>query len=296
MAVRLERITAASEPAAPPGLRIARLSVLIASLAGFAAMLIGVRAGLTSSFDHVWLTTLTAWHGSPLDAVMWLASELGGGLGLSFFTVVALGVLIARGRLRAAAFVGVAFVAAIVGAGVLKAAVARPRPSLEFRPALELSGWTGVVWVALLGVIVVALWRTKWRRVGLLAATLFAIAVLVDRGFDRGLFTAQSDSLPSGHAMRSMGLAASLVLVTWADRRRRLYLLVAAVAVLLIGVSRVYLGVHYPTDVLAGWLAALAVVLGLSLIPAIDPTREVKSGLTVSPASPGVAAATTPPG
>ena len=293
--MRLERITATSEPAAPPGLRVARLSVLIASLAGFAAILIGVRAGLTASFDHVWLTTLTAWHESPLDAAMRLASELGGALGLSFFTVVALGVLIARGRLRAAGFVGVAFVAADVGAVVLKGAMARPRPSLEFRSALELSGWMDVVWVALLGVIVVALWRTKWHRVGLLTATLFAIAVLVDRGFDRGLFTAEFDSFPSGHAMRSMGLAASLVLVTWADRRHRLFLLIAAVAVLVIGVSRVYLGVHYPTDVLAGWLAALAVVLGLSLIPTIDPTREPTSSLTVSPASPGVAQATTPP-
>lgn len=293
--MRLARITAASGPAAPAGLQIARLSVLIASLAGFAGILIGVRAGLTAPFDQVWVTTLTAWQGSPLDAVMQLASELGGGLGLSFLTVVALGILIARGRLRAAVFLGVAFVAADVGAGVLKGAVARPRPPLEFRTALDLSGWTDVVWVALLGVIVVALWRTKWRRLGLLTATLFAIAVLVDRGFGDGLFTVEFDSFPSGHAMRSMGLAASLVLVIWADRRRRLFLLIAAVAIVLIGLSRVYLGVHYPTDVLAGWLAALAVVLGLSLIPAIDPTRDPTSSLTVSPASPGVAQATTPP-
>jgi len=226
---------------------------------------------------------------------MRLASELGGGLGSSFLTVVALGVLIARGRLRAAAFVGVAFVAADVGASVLKGALARPRPSLEFRAALDLSGWTDVVWFALLGVIVVALWRTTWRRVGLLTATLFAIAVLVDRGLDRGLFTDELDSFPSGHAMRSMGLASSLVLMKWAGRHHRLFHLIAAVTVLLVGVSRVYLGVHHPTDVLAGWLAALAVVLGLSLIPAIDPTREPTSSLSVSPAPPGVAQATTPP-
>jgi len=155
---------------------------------------------------------------------------------------------------------------------------------------------TDLVWVVLLGVLVVALWWTEWRRVGLLAATLFAIAVLVDRGFDRGLFTPELDAFPSGHAMRSISLAASLVLVRWAYRRRGSFLVIGALAVLLIGVSPVYLGVHYPTDVLVGWLAALVVVLGLSLIPAIDPTRDRTSSLTVSPASPGVTPATTPPG
>ena len=269
--MRLEPITAASQPAAPPTLRIARSAILLASLASFAGVLIGVRTGLTASFDQGWVTTLTEWRGSPLDTVMRLASEIGGGLGLSLLTVVVIGVLIASGRLRAAVFVGVAFVAADLGAGVLKAAVARPRPALEFRTALELSGWTDLVWVVLLG-------------------------VLVDRGLDRGLFTAELDAFPSGHAMRSMGLAASLVLVRWAYCRRGPFLVIGALAVLLIGVSRVYLGVHYPTDVLAGWLAALAVVLGLSLIPALDPTRDRTSILTESPASSGVAPATTPPG
>ena len=136
----MERITAASRPAAPPTLRIARSAIFLASLAGFAGVLIGVRTGLTASLDQAWVTTLTAWHGSPIDTVMRLASEIGGGLELSFLTVVALGVLIASGRLRAAVFVGVAFVAADLGAGVYQAAVARPRPALEFRTALELSG------------------------------------------------------------------------------------------------------------------------------------------------------------
>jgi len=113
---------------------------------------------------------------------------------------------------------------------------------------------------------------------------LFVIAVLVDRDFGVRLSTPELDAFPSGHAMRSMGLAASLVLVTWAHGWRSL-LVMAALSVLLIGVSRVYLGVHSPTDVMAGWLAALVVVLGLSLIPPIDPTRHQASSLTVSPAS-----------
>jgi undecaprenyl-diphosphatase len=68
------------------------------------------------------------------------------------------------------------------------------------------------------------------------------------------VFTA---SFPSGHAALSaityMTLAALLARTT-VDQRLRYYFVAVAVALtFMIGVSRVYLGVHYPTDVLAGW-------------------------------------------
>jgi undecaprenyl-diphosphatase len=64
-------------------------------------------------------------------------------------------------------------------------------------------------------------------------------------------------SFPSGHAMLSavtyLTLGALLTRVQ-PQRRVKAYLLtVAVVLTVLIGVSRVYLGVHWPTDVLAGW-------------------------------------------
>lgn len=66
-----------------------------------------------------------------------------------------------------------------------------------------------------------------------------------------------SMSFPSGHAMLSavtyLTLGA-LVARTQERRRARAYILGAAVLLtLLIGLSRIYLGVHWPTDVLAGW-------------------------------------------
>lgn len=66
-------------------------------------------------------------------------------------------------------------------------------------------------------------------------------------------------SFPSGHSMMSavtyLTLGA-LLARTQAHWRVKAYLLVVAVAVtVLVGVSRVYLGVHWPTDVLAGWTA-----------------------------------------
>lgn len=74
-------------------------------------------------------------------------------------------------------------------------------------------------------------------------------------------------SFPSGHAMASMAFAAAAVCLLWHQTRRRLAALgCAGLFVLLVGMSRVYLGVHYPSDVMAGWLASLAWVTGLALM------------------------------
>ena len=71
-----------------------------------------------------------------------------------------------------------------------------------------------------------------------------------------------SSSFPSAHAMVSMlawlTLAAVLVRFVAHDRTRTLVVAGAVVLSVLIGASRVYLGVHWPSDVLAGWSAGLA--------------------------------------
>jgi undecaprenyl-diphosphatase len=76
------------------------------------------------------------------------------------------------------------------------------------------------------------------------------------------LVTVHSPSFPSGHAMLSAVVYLTLgALLTQVVARRvdKVYFItVALVLTLLIGVSRVYLGVHYPTDVLAGWSVGLA--------------------------------------
>jgi undecaprenyl-diphosphatase len=69
---------------------------------------------------------------------------------------------------------------------------------------------------------------------------------------------AHSSSFPSGHATLSMVLLVLLAYVVHRLSRRRwtsaVAALVAGAAVLLVGVSRLYLGVHYPSDVIAGYV------------------------------------------
>jgi undecaprenyl-diphosphatase len=66
-------------------------------------------------------------------------------------------------------------------------------------------------------------------------------------------------SFPSGHSMMSAITYLTLgALLARSQERKRLkayFFLLAALLTLMVGVSRVYLGVHWPTDVLAGWTA-----------------------------------------
>ena len=80
------------------------------------------------------------------------------------------------------------------------------------------------------------------------------------------IFPETTFSFPSGHAMQSMAVAAALTLLAWPTHRRWGALLPATCFVFLVGISRVYLGVHYPSDILAGWSASLVWVIGLSIL------------------------------
>lgn len=96
------------------------------------------------------------------------------------------------------------------------------------------------------------------------------------------LVQVQTTSFPSGHAMNSAVVYLTLGgLLARAQKRRgvRIYLLSAAIALtVIVGFSRVYLGVHWPSDVAAGWCVGAAWALLCSIVAralqqrrAIDP-------------------------
>jgi len=72
------------------------------------------------------------------------------------------------------------------------------------------------------------------------------------------LIVETSFSFPSGHSMITAALGLSLIFICWNTRFRWLTLALGSSFIIVIGFSRLYLGVHYPTDILAGWVVSAA--------------------------------------
>lgn len=75
-----------------------------------------------------------------------------------------------------------------------------------------------------------------------------------------------SFSFPSGHAMLSSALIFSVIVIAWKTRYRWVVVVGGALFVLLVGVSRLYFGVHYPSDIIAGWSVSMVWVFIVSLV------------------------------
>lgn len=88
-----------------------------------------------------------------------------------------------------------------------------------------------------------------------------------------------SSSFPSGHAMLSASIYLTLGFLLARAAQHRLaaayYLIVAAGVVGVVGLSRVMLGVHYPSDVLAGWFAGLAWALACRALASWGQTHGI---------------------
>jgi membrane-associated phospholipid phosphatase len=75
----------------------------------------------------------------------------------------------------------------------------------------------------------------------------------------------------------------AMTLLCWPTRWRWPVITASALFVVLVGLSRIYLGVHYPSDILAGWTAAIAWTIGMYILvdqkappppPSAAPNRD----------------------
>lgn len=110
--------------------------------------------------------------------------------------------------------------------------------------------------------------KRRWRLAALLFGSTLAARLLVGAqkillarvrpAENQHLVQVETLSFPSGHAANSMVVYLTLALLLVKGERQRRAAAVAAVALsLLIGISRVLLGVHWPSDVVGGWAFGL---------------------------------------
>jgi undecaprenyl-diphosphatase len=204
-------------------------------------------------------------------------------------TVVGLAVLVSAGLTEA------------FDAGIIQAVRSEPLHELlsPLRAITEL-GSTGAVIVMAVVAFVFATLIGPWRH-GLIAALTITAAsvanssiklaiarerpellepVIVERGF----------SFPSGHS--ALGMVAYGVLAVLVSRSRlpdgvkRGVVIGLGVLVTLIGISRIWLGVHFPTDVLAGWAAGGVIVLAYAAITRRVSPEPAAAAVDADPAAP----------
>jgi undecaprenyl-diphosphatase len=138
--------------------------------------------------------------------------------------------------------------------------------------ATDLGTFWGVL-PATLGLMAVGLWHRRWQSTSYLALVMAGSAVLnqiakllwhrVRPALWDGIPPHSDFSFPSGHATYSMTFVIALVLLNWESPRRSWLIGLGGLFALAIGASRVYLGVHFPSDILGGWLLAIAWAIGL---------------------------------
>lgn len=167
---------------------------------------------------------------------------------------------------------------------------------------LSLSASTLVIVGIATGVVVVALVRRRRDGVAIFVVAMIgevlmflAITAVVDRPRPDVVHldpAPPTSSFPSGHTFAALVLWGSIAALAhrqrWAPALRRTAMVLAIVVPLAVGASRIYRGMHHPTDVLASlilgllWVAALVVITARP-VPAETTTSRRELSMTMQP-------------
>ena len=180
-----------------------------------------------------------------------------------------------------AVLLSVCLVAGIIGGfdyGVDVALIHRLQEVRAASPGLTLSAiaitQAGSAFGTLGGGLGVAAWLAwrgqRWPAV-ILTGTVFGerlvidgMKLLIDRTrptFDLHPVATHSSSFPSGHAGNSMAVFLSIALIAVPRAYRLRAVITALSASLIVGATRPYLGVHWPSDVIGGWALGAAIAI-----------------------------------
>ena len=156
---------------------------------------------------------------------------------------------------------------------------------------MSFMGAAGMIALLLVAVGLFA-WKRWWRGIGWLLITMLGATILditLKHGFHRARpepffgTLPQTYSFPSGHSLFSFcfyGVLAGLINARIRSWWLRIVLFVTAATMIgMIGLSRVYLGVHYPSDVVAGYLAG---AIWVSTMVVADRLRRTRQGVKVA--------------
>lgn len=165
---------------------------------------------------------------------------------------------------------------------------ARPQLDVFAVTLTQLGAFSGMVTIVT-GISLVLLSQRRWRSLVYLLITVSGSTIInrtakvilhrVRPHLWDSLTPEMSYAFPSGHAMSSMTLVAALVIITWGSSWRWQVVIVGSLFAVSIGWTRLYLGVHFPSDILAGWLVSIAWAVGVSLLirPNLTKANQVQA-------------------
>lgn len=146
---------------------------------------------------------------------------------------------------------------------------------------------TGPTLVWFYSIVVAVLVRKIWLPIAVGTANLASHVVkrLVDRprpDATHHLVDETNASMPSGHSVGAAAFAMAITLLV-----RRWWTIMLWVLALLVGLSRLYVGVHWPSDLLAGWVMGAFIVWAVYII-AVRASRYRPRGVNVAGARIGL--------